>query len=386
MSGFARFEPPFGPAYYELNLELVRSSLHQHGLGAAILFDPENIFWLTGYRSIGYFTFQCVIVLRSGRPVMVSRRVNQAIALSNDQIGHFVPIEDTEDAVQVVAGFLKGKTDQTIDIGVETASTYLSVDTYSDLNAAVSNRLVSWSGVAEKARTIKSIEQLGYMRQAARAAEAGMDAAIKAIAPGRSENDLAAAMLHGTTAAGSEYTRVPLVVAGQATGVCFTTWQRRTILRGDVVFLEAAANINRYHAVIARSCTVGPASPDQKRIAGVTIEALNRTIDAIRPGTTSGAIDAICRGVFEAAGLGRYFNHRTAYSIGIGFPPNWAEGRFLALKPEDPTVLVPGMTFHIVPTVFLEKYGFMTSESIAVTESGCEVLTNYPRQLFEVEV
>jgi Xaa-Pro aminopeptidase len=44
------------------------------------------------------------------------------------------------------------------------------------------------------------------------------------------------------------------------------------------------------------------------------------------------------------------------------------------------------MTFHCVPTLFDQEYGMCFSESILVTETGCEVFTNYPRQLFEVEV
>ena len=386
MNGFARNEPPFAPAYYAANLELVRSDLLRHGMGAVLIFDPENIYWLTGYRSIGYFTFQCVVVLQSGGPVMVSRRVNRAIALSNQCIAEFVAIEDTEDAVEVLGRFIHLRVQPSLDIGAETACTFLSVDAYLSLGAALPNALVRWGGIAERARCIKSPEQLDCMRQAATAAVAGLDSAVKAIAPGRTENDLAAAMLYGSTSAGSEYTRVPLVVTGQATGVCFTTWQRRTVHQGDVVFLEAAANINRYHAMIGRSCTVGPATPEHRRFAGITVEALNRAIDAIRPGVTSGAVDAACRKVFETAGVAEYFNHRTGYAIGIGFPPNWAEGRFLALKPDDPTVLEPGMTFHIVPSIFMADYGFMTSESVAVTEKGCEVLTQYPRKLLEIEI
>ena len=192
-------------------------------------------------------------------------------------------------------------------------------------------------------------------------------------------------MLHGATAAGSEYTRVPLVVVGQATGVCFTTWQRRPIRSGDVVFLEAAANINRYHAIIARTCIAGTPTAEHRRFADLVIESLNRAIDAIRPGVTSGEVDAACRGVFEKAGIGHYFDHRTAYAIGIGFPPNWAEGRFLSLRPGDPTVLEPGMTFHVVPSLFMPEYGFCFSESVAVTDAGCEVLTDYPRRLIEAE-
>jgi Xaa-Pro dipeptidase len=385
-SQYARMQTAFARHVYVEKLNIIQNNMHRSGLSAVIIFDPESIYWLTGYRSIGYFTFQCVVVLRNGGPVMVSRRVNHAVALSNENISSFIPIEDTDDPIGVLSGYLQQVLPPDAVVGLETSSGYLTVQAYKALEKAVSYRLTDWGGVIERERCIKTPEQLDYMRQAAKAAVAGLDAAVKAIAPGRTENDLAAAMLHGATAAGSEYTRVPLVVTGQATGVCFTTWERREIKRGDVVFLEAAANINRYHAMIGRNCTVGPATAEHKRFASVVIDALNRAIDAVRPGTTSGEVDAACRSVFEKAGLGEYFDHRTGYAIGIGFPPNWAEGRFLALKPHDPTILEPGMTFHIVPSLFMPEFGFLFSESVAVTSDGCEVLTDYPRKLIEVEI
>jgi len=381
---YARMETPFARGYYVGNLGLLQADMAERGLGGLLIFDPESIFWLTGYRSIGYFTFQCVLVLPQGGPVMVSRRVNRQVALCNENIPAFVAIEDTDDAVTILAGAVRERVAAGAAIGAETGSTYLTVQAWTALGQALANPLRDWGGVIERARTIKDAAQLGHMREAAGCAVAGLDAAVKAIVPGASENDLAAAMLHGATAAGSEYTRVPLVVTGQATGVCFTTWQRRTVARGDVVFLEAAGNVNRYHAMIARCCIAGAATAEQKRLAGLVIESLDRAIEALKPGTTSGAVDAACRGVFEAAGLGHYFDHRTAYAIGIGFPPNWAEGRFLSLRPGDPTVIEPGMTFHIVPSVFMPDYGFCFSESVAVTDSGCEVLTDYPRKLIEV--
>lgn len=383
---YAPMQLAFSPQTYAAHLDLIRADMRERGLECVALFDPESIYWLTGYRSIGYFTFQCALVLPQGKPVMVSRQVNHAVALANANIGEFVAIDDTSEPVDILSGFLATRIAADGRIGVETEATYLSVRAYKRLDAVMQGRLVDWGGVIEKARTIKTPEQLGFMRQAAKAAVAGLDAAVRAVRPGCTENDLAAAMLHGATAAGSEYTRVPLVVAGQATGVCFTTWERREVRRGDVVFLEAAANINRYHAMIARNCIVGRATPEHKRLAQVTIDALNRAIEAIRPGVTSGEVDAACRSVFEAEGLARYFDHRTAYGIGIGFPPNWAEGRFLALKPGDPTVLRPGMTFHLVPSLFMPRFCFMNSESVAVTEDGCEVLTDYPRHLIEIDV
>ena len=51
----------------------------------------------------------------------------------------------------------------------------------------------------------------------------------------------------------------------------------------------------------------------------------------------------------------------------------------------DPTVIEPGMTFHMIPSMFLEGFGMWFSETVAVTETGCEVLTDFPRRLIEIE-
>lgn len=54
------------------------------------------------------------------------------------------------------------------------------------------------------------------------------------------------------------------------------------------------------------------------------------------------------------------------------------------IKRNDPTALQPGMTLHCVPILFHKEYLMCFSESILVTKSGCEVLTQYPREWFEV--
>ena len=42
------------------------------------------------------------------------------------------------------------------------------------------------------------------------------------------------------------------------------------------------------------------------------------------------------------------------------------------------------MTFHLVPGILIAgKMGLVTSNSIRVTRTGCEVLNSIPRKLFE---
>src|ERR1044072_277189 len=191
-SEYARMETAFPKDYYLGNLALVQADLQAKSLACVAIFDPESIYWLTGYRSIGYFTFQCALVLREGGPLMVSRRVNRAVALSNENVAGFVAIEDTDDAVEILSQTLRERVASDQAIGVETGSWYLTVQAWKALSQALPNALVDWGGLIERSRTIKTAEQLGYMREAARAAVAGLDAAVKSIAPGRTENDLAA--------------------------------------------------------------------------------------------------------------------------------------------------------------------------------------------------
>ena len=75
----------------------------------------------------------------------------------------------------------------------------------------------------------------------------------------------------------------------------------------------------------------------------------------------------------EARQQGRY--------LGIGFS-SWVEGSIASLKEDDPTVLKPGMCFHIpIAMRIYGKAGVGFSETVVVTETGCEALTRAPREL-----
>ncbi len=95
----------------------------------------------------------------------------------------------------------------------------------------------------------------------------------------------------------------------------------------------------------------------------------------------SGEVDAASRRIIEREGLWDNYRKRTGYSVGIGFS-SWVEGAIASLKEDDPTVLRPGMCFHI--PVALRLYGeagLGFSETVHVTDGGVEVLGRSPREL-----
>jgi Xaa-Pro aminopeptidase len=172
-------------------------------------------------------------------------------------------------------------------------------------------------------------------------------------------------------------------VAGPAAGLAFECAQRRPIQRDDVVYMEAGGTHNRYNCMLSRTVIVGKPDPKWISMAEASRDALNAAKAAIRHGVTSHEVDRAARAVMAKAGCGRYFNHRTGYSIGIGLPPDWGEGRLMSLNENDPTVLEPGMCFHAIPDLKVPHAGGVVfSESLVVTETGCEVLSPYPQEIF----
>ena len=77
-------------------------------------------------------------------------------------------------------------------------------------------------------------------------------------------------------------------------------------------------------------------------------------------------------------GLGIRKENRTAYSMGIAFPPDWGEGHILSFHKGEQRPLQAGMTFHLVNGVRVPGLGHKVSctDTILVTEDGCETLTD----------
>ena len=85
----------------------------------------------------------------------------------------------------------------------------------------------------------------------------------------------------------------------------------------------------------------------------------------------------------KTAGEDLVFHGTFGYGIGAGFPPNWADASGFIRSDQD-TVLEPGMVFHHPVAVRrLGEFGVAFSETSVITDDGCEVLTQGPRELIE---
>ena len=65
---------------YQSRISGLRRQMHEQGLDALLVFTAENTFYLCGYQSIGYSSFQCLIVPQEGPLSLLVREMEQGCA------------------------------------------------------------------------------------------------------------------------------------------------------------------------------------------------------------------------------------------------------------------------------------------------------------------
>ncbi|MDQ1183016.1 M24 family metallopeptidase [Agrobacterium larrymoorei] len=378
-------ESAFPKEEYARRQALAREGLAAAGLDALVVTGPENIFYLTGQQTPGYYTFQALILPADGDPVFLIRQLEYFNFIANTFISDAVVYQDGEDPIGLLVKLIESRGLASRRIAIDKRGWFLPIAVYEALQARLGT-IGDGAGVIETFRAIKSPLEVEKLEKAAAYVDAGMRAGLATIRVGATENDLVAAMMGSAIAAGSEYLGMePLVSVGPRTGVPHGTWRRRAIAAGDPAFLEMAACHDRYHAALMRSAWIGEPPKEAADMMKVCQEALQVSLDAIRPGEACEVPHIACQKVIDRAGYTENFKKRLGYSVGISFAPDWGEGAILSLNAGVKTELQPGMTFHLPPA--LRIYGRFTvgvSETIVITETGYRALGTIDRSLLIV--
>ena len=371
---------------YLRRYDLVLDNMRRAGTDVLLVRGPENITYLTGYETPGYYGYHCLVVARGEQPVLVGRRIELTNVPVSSWLTRTVNVQDHDVPTEVTAGVLEKMGLSRRKLGIEKRGWFFTLDEHEALQRALPRaRFVDCSAVVEEARMIKSDVEVEMIRRAVRIADRACLAGIRATRPGVSEDQIAGALHKVWCESGAEYTGLPnFIVSGRRSAACHSTWKGRRLGKNDTCSFEIAASQARYCGAVFRVATVGKVRAKVRRLYDATDNALHAVIDAIRPGAIAEDVDKIGRDVIRKAGFGRWHHHRIGYSIGINYPPDWGEGQIISIRKGERRALQENMTFHLVPgCLIFDEIGLTTSASVRVTENGCEVLTTIPIKLFE---
>ena len=382
------FDLPFTMEEYRGRLEKLQVEMASRGLDLMMVHTLENAYYLTGYRTIGYYSYMALLVPSSGDPVHLSRLIEKSALQGSSWVESLEFYPDTEHYLDATVRVLKERGWDRSRIGIDKSAWYLTITDYEALRERLPD--VEWvdtSLLIENMRLIKSPAEREYSRLAGQAASTGLRYALDALRGGITEDDLMAAAYQGLFSKGSEFPGLPpLINAGVRHTMAHAMAEGNPVRAGEAVYFEVGASIKRYHAAIMRIGFIGDPPKLFYELFDICRRSLEAGLPLMKPGTPAEDVDHAARKVIDDAGYGDKFRHKAGYSIGIALPPDWSEARTMMLRGGEKRTLQPGMIYHFLPAVFeYREYGVGLSETVLITEDGHEVLTNYPRELHVVK-
>ena len=386
----------FEKSEYLERLAKVKKSMTDEGIEVLLITDPSNMNYVSGYDAFSYYVPQAVIVAEKlDIPLCIVRRQDRYCAVETTWVGeeNIIDYPDkylwepkTLHVMDFVADCLKEKDIANKTTGIEMDAYYFNAYWFERLKKALPDAvmkdatlLVNWI------RGPKSKQELSYIQRAARIVEKSMYNAIEKIGAGVRECHVAAGicsdMLMGTGAFGGEFPALPPIMpAGERTAGAHFSWTTEgKYQKGQLVYMEIAGCYRRYHAPLSRTIFIGDPPAKIHDIAKIVIEGLHAAMDAVKPGVTCESVEKAWQSTINKYGLEK--ESRMGYAMGLSYPPVWTENTAY-FKPGEKALLKADMTFHMMPGMWMDGCGIAITETIRVTENGCEAITQFPRQLF----
>ncbi len=386
-------QPSFSHEEYAARIAKARAAMERAGIELLIVTDPSNMAWLTGYDGWSFYVHQCVLLTGDEDPLWYGRGqdangAKRTVFMGHDRIigypDHYVMSAERH-PMEHLSGLIEARGWSKLAIGVEKDNYYFSAACLETLERHLPNAVFKdATGLVNWQRAVKSEQELIYLRGAARIVEAMHARVFELIEPGLPKHELVAEIyrtgIRGANGHWGDYPAlVPLLPSGSDAAAPHLTWDARPFKAGEGTFFELGGCYRRYNCPLSRTIFLGRPTETFLNAEKAVLEGMEAGLEAAKPGNTCEDIAKAFFAVLNRYGIEK--DSRAGYPIGLSYPPDWGE-RTMSLRLGDRTVLQPNMTFHFMTGLWMEDWGFETTESILITENGAECLTNYPRKLF----
>src|SRR6266516_3789533 len=367
-------------------LEKARASLRDSSLGSVLLFDQNNIRYVTSTH-IGEWardkSARCVLLPREGDPVLWDFG---SAAKHHQLYAPWLPESSWQAGVTSMRGAMPRETGvpdslatrihkELADRGI--AREPLGID-LTDMETLYSLHrqgieTADAQPVMMRARAIKTEEEIALLEHAAAIVDAVYEEIFRMLRPGVHEHDVVARAMKLLFELGSEQVEAINAVSGDRCNPHPHVFSDRLLRPGDQAFFDIIHSFMGYRTCYYRTFNVGGVNTAQLDAYKQCREWLDAAIELVRPGMTTDRIAEVWPTADETC-FGLQFGH----GIGVGLYESPMISRVHSL--DSPVELEQGMVFA------LETYCAATDgrsaarieEEVVVTATGCDVITRFP--------
>ncbi|WP_206832312.1 MULTISPECIES: aminopeptidase P family protein [Alicyclobacillus] len=240
-------------------------------------------------------------------------------------------------------------------------------------------------------RTVKDEAEIECIRRAIDITREGVLAMMKNARPGMREYELEAHFDFALRSRGvREHAFPPIVAGGERACVLHYVDNDQVIEDGQLVLCDLGAQYGCYSADITRTFPIsGRFTARQREIYNIVLAAMEATIEAIRPGVTTGELNDVTKSVLaqelkrigliqDDSEVARYYYHGVSHRLGLDThdvgSPKWP------LEAGDVITVEPGLY------IAEEGIGIRIEDDVLVTEDGAVNLSlSIPKDPDEIE-
>jgi len=353
----------------------VLEKMDRNSLDALLMFRQESMYWLTGYDTLGFVYFQCLILTANGDLILLTRAPDLRQAQNTSIIKDIRIWVDKNEANP--AEELKNILDElnlgNKTLGVEYEAYGLTGRNSIKLNNSLnrSYKLKDKSELISYLRLIKSEEEIVYVKKAAELADRALEAVWKIAKPGQSESKILADMQSVIFEGDGDYPANEFIIgSGHNALLCRYQSEKRILDDIDQLTIEWTGTYKHYHSGMFRTIPIGKADPKHIKMHEACVEALSACENKLKPGNKVGDVFDIHAEVFDRLGYKKCRMNACGYSLGTTFAPNWMDWPMLYTG--NPIVLESGMVFfmHMILMDSENQLAMNLGETYLVTDSG----------------
>jgi Xaa-Pro aminopeptidase len=376
-------------------LARAKASLEASDLGALLLFDPNNIRYVTSTH-IGEWArdknARWVLLVRGADPILWDFG---SAARHHQLYAPWLPPENFRAGVAPMRGAMPNETGvpdalaSTIahelrERGVQDDPLGMDMSDLVTIEALqrAGIHVTDGSRVMMDARKLKTQEEIALLDHACGIVDAVYEEIYRMLRPGVREHEVVARAQGLLFELGSDHVEAINAVSGDRCNPHPHVFSDRLLRPGDQAFFDVIHSFMGYRTCYYRTFNIGSASPSQLDAYKQCREWLDNAIELVRPGATTDDIASVWPTAeelgfpSEESCFGLQFGH--GVGVGLYEPPMISRVHSL----DCPQEIEEGMVFA------LETYCAATDgrsaarieEELVVTADGCRVITRFPAE------
>lgn len=369
----------------EKRLEALRHRMKKKGINVSLFWDPDNEYYLSGFRAISY-SRPIILLVYTDKTQYIIPALENDHARKNAKVDEFFVYHEIVQnrhlhtnygqLLEQILNDLPQDSVLGIEMGIVPASVYQFLREKGFSIKDIGQDLIDL-------RAVKDEEEIYWLEQAGYLSDVALEASFAQVKAGMTELEFDSFGDRKLLETASQ--KYPDLIVGYENWTCsgierssmpHLASSTRKFRERDVIIHSRQVWINGYRAENERTFFIGKPTREQEKCFQLAVEAQQAGMDIIKPGVRAKDVDIASFRVFEAAGYGQYVQHRIGHGLGL------TEHEEPYLRFDNDLILEEGMVYTMEPGIYIPGVGgFRHSDTVIITKDGCRSITQYPRKL-----